>query len=1244
MLAYQAISSTERGGSGEPLNSATGWALASLGPPKNSTSKRIISSQTPKPFNSYWSTRLNKIRPTTPSTQFDAPKPASRECNGTCSETPTENFIQKESENESSLRPNTPVKSTDISLPEPTLRTNELNRKVTRVPPLFKKIDNSTEDRPLSYAANSIPIIGNNLLKEAKSGDLGSSILNGVLATSVYKYVDRTANEETGSTLEKSQPTTERPKITGDCNTTTSSSVNGNVSVSEPTPVINYTTTLATGRIETSSSRNDSESSTPPTVMTLLPTESASDPGASSAPSIKTTTNAEIAIESLLKSTEGSVDVSLETHKSAESTTGTSYNSDHTLPNTSETPTMSVGVSSSTVSSERISRVNVTESSVMNATTPLTELSSSSTDLPEEAIPTEPLTNSSIPKLNTTAVHQASTTTSTTEPTPTPTAATVITVASVRSDSPPAMNVSEIPTTTSPQTTLPLEANDIPEAITLLKPLAKQNHSSTSPAPATTPSIENLTEKSPPNDSVQNQTHAIGSVTTVEPKEPSTAKASTASRNVEIPSDQTTMESTTRHVELDENRILPGSVTTLKPSSPVTEAAKEKDTPEHLETTISADEVDVSYSSDDTPAKDVPDRTTLPPITVLPSSVPSPVEVTTVKQVTKGMVNSSTEKYNTSTSIFDLDEKNEDEDDSLRLKYNVTMNLNATDQDDHNDYSDHNEKEGEDDSEDVQTTTTLVVIEEITTTKQPTTSTTVTTTSTEPPTTPEVPPEEDISDKDSIPSDDSASEPRLRLTFQASFKEMCLAKESLPESISTFFASVGMRPIPQKQVKVLNLEASECSSKALPLTERVPVIVQITDVRGKGDHNLTDALYSQLRQNRFDFKYQLTGIELGARPSVPDEDAEWGGTVIAAIVVSSVAGLSLLCLTILLVIMRKRQKGFTYGQRCTPVSLEDYSLDNISVFNSVRRKAMRASKRSYGNPAFDDPVTITNPLNFAGLSNMANSHSKIDNEYSEVPTVTVKPDELPLGAETKNRYANVIPIPETRVPLRGPDGEDVFINANFVKGAKSVEKFYIACQAPLENTVADFWKMIWEQQAQVILMLTDLHENGVEKCADYLPPSEVLDCHRVFGDLQVTLKKREVREKYIISSIQLRNLESNLWREVIHLWYTNWPIRGVPEDLTSIIAYLIEARSYTRPGHPIVVHCSPGTGRTGTIIAIDTAIRDFETDRMVDIPKTVYGIRRDRAGAVQTNLQYYLIYQVIHLYATKLTGGGLDSI
>lgn len=56
--------------------------------------------------------------------------------------------------------------------------------------------------------------------------------------------------------------------------------------------------------------------------------------------------------------------------------------------------------------------------------------------------------------------------------------------------------------------------------------------------------------------------------------------------------------------------------------------------------------------------------------------------------------------------------------------------------------------------------------------------------------------------------------------------------------------------------------------------------------------------------------------------------------------------------------MKKRQKQLTYGQRCRPVGLDAYSLDNVSVYNSVRRKAnaLRLSKRSYGNSAFEDPV------------------------------------------------------------------------------------------------------------------------------------------------------------------------------------------------------------------------------------------------------------------------------------------------
>lgn len=92
--------------------------------------------------------------------------------------------------------------------------------------------------------------------------------------------------------------------------------------------------------------------------------------------------------------------------------------------------------------------------------------------------------------------------------------------------------------------------------------------------------------------------------------------------------------------------------------------------------------------------------------------------------------------------------------------------------------------------------------------------------------------------------------------------------------------------------------------------------------------------------------------------------------------------------------------------------------------------------------------------------------------------------------------------------------------------------YYIACQAPLQNTIEDFWRMVWEQQSKLILMITHLFENGTEKCADYMPPSEITDCHRLFGDFQVTLKKREVKEKYIISSLQLKvRYESGYYNE-----------------------------------------------------------------------------------------------------------------
>ncbi|KAF6210772.1 hypothetical protein GE061_013883 [Apolygus lucorum] len=1306
LLAFQAVSTTERGSDrfNESSLSPTGWAVASLFPSKNATppfpKRNTVVSGTAKPFNTYWSAKLRRpVARTTPITPTDVASWVENEKNVTDSVIPVENLVKHEnltsshdspkrehdvswSDSQSTERSNYLEKPSYSDLSKQSEDTTDTttshhrkqhgNSTTAHHPNRKHHPENTTESHhrgsnnssrssqpASSNQSDSDQNAGSNLIKEVKGVDLGSSVLNGitgVLATAASRYTEDYSKQEqidsevpeldtTNETTSQKSPDSSLDFVNS---TTQNSSEVANIEVPIVTLQPEHQETASSSVINITFSGNtftaNPEDATSRSNVTTIPTSTVTDaPDTESSPEAlgeivspspmeKVTNKMANLLENFISPTTPSESASSSQSFKNENDTTAEVNSPSSKDYASEYSTPSIATTDSVTETAKA----VTKRKFRHRKT--------TTSAPIHNTTTESLTTTLSNGLLEPRSQREKLPLSPTKP----------------------KESQEISATT-----LSLEVNDIPEAFTRVK------------------DPSNLPSSSQGTDNVLLPTSTLPPATTAEPKPvatsfaPSSSTVSTMSPQITTSPNNNTPVTTiflpANATDVDDQPTTTTELTGATDQSTITETGIDSSPPS---TDSKVDRISINNETE-TPttttepliiirlttarSEDKPPTTTtentseivettslVPPksSSIRPSStttapprqttIETTLDITSTKRHFEPVV---TEKGHIPVDTDD------DHDDTL--KYNVTntdisdKKNNGTEQEDYNDGDkdeDENEKENE-----VPTTTTLVIIEEMTTkmpSTRPTTKLPKTTTRETPSTTYEAT-ESDVYHTTEVPVklDDSETDQRLRLTFQASYKEICLVRDSLTESLTVLLKEAATSNIRPSQVRILNLGMTECSSKVLPLADKVPVILQITDREGKSDQNLTDLLYTYLKQGRLNFKYQVSNVEMEAKSLLMEEEEQWGGTVVAAIVVSSVAGVSLCCITILLMIMRKRQKGFTsYGQRCTPVSLEDYSLDNISVFNSVRRKAMRASKRSYGNPAFDDPVTVTNPLNFVGLSNMANSHTKIDTEYSEVPTVSVKPDELPLGAESKNRYANVIPIPETRVPLSGSEREEVFINANYVKGAKGAEKFYIACQAPLDSTIADFWMMIWEQQTQVILMLTDLHENGVEKCADYLPPSEVLDCHRVFGDLQVTLKKREVREKYVISSLQLRNLESNLWREVNHLWYTGWPIRGVPDDLTSIIAYLIEARSYSKPGHPIVVHCSPGTGRTGTVIAIDIAIRDFETDRIVDIPKTVYSIRRDRAGSVQTNLQYYLIYQVIHLYATKLAGGGLDSI
>ncbi|XP_022799392.1 receptor-type tyrosine-protein phosphatase S-like, partial [Stylophora pistillata] len=96
---------------------------------------------------------------------------------------------------------------------------------------------------------------------------------------------------------------------------------------------------------------------------------------------------------------------------------------------------------------------------------------------------------------------------------------------------------------------------------------------------------------------------------------------------------------------------------------------------------------------------------------------------------------------------------------------------------------------------------------------------------------------------------------------------------------------------------------------------------------------------------------------------------------------------------------------------------------------------------------------------------------------------------------TKNRYPNAFPYDETRVKLSvisGVEGSD-YINANFIDGYMA-RRAFIATQAPIPDTIPDFWRMIWEQESSTIVMLSKETEGGKDQYEFiYSALSEYLD-------------------------------------------------------------------------------------------------------------------------------------------------------
>lgn len=190
-------------------------------------------------------------------------------------------------------------------------------------------------------------------------------------------------------------------------------------------------------------------------------------------------------------------------------------------------------------------------------------------------------------------------------------------------------------------------------------------------------------------------------------------------------------------------------------------------------------------------------------------------------------------------------------------------------------------------------------------------------------------------------------------------------------------------------------------------------------------------------------------------------------------------------------------------------------------------------------------------------------------EQSPVHPTTVAETQ---ACRPKTRYTNILPFDHSRVkllPLDDEDGSD-FINANYIPGYTS-RREYIATQGPLPATKDDFWRMIWEQNVDIIVMLTRCIEKGKRKCDEYWP--EVVQEPVYSGDLIVNVQSESVLSDYIIRVIELKLKKET--RVIRQFSYLKWPDMGSPDDSSMLLNFVKTVRQFVNPGNsgPMVVHC-----------------------------------------------------------------------
>ncbi|XP_038074894.1 receptor-type tyrosine-protein phosphatase F-like [Patiria miniata] len=249
-------------------------------------------------------------------------------------------------------------------------------------------------------------------------------------------------------------------------------------------------------------------------------------------------------------------------------------------------------------------------------------------------------------------------------------------------------------------------------------------------------------------------------------------------------------------------------------------------------------------------------------------------------------------------------------------------------------------------------------------------------------------------------------------------------------------------------------------------------------------------------------------------------------------------------------------------------------------------------------------------------------------DYEKMPTPVKHPWSVAKkhANREKNRYANILPYDETRVVLEtvADDPNSDYVNASYIDGVNEPRK-YIASQGPTKASVADMWRLVWQENASKIVMLTNLREGVKDKCEKYWP-----DDITTYGNITVRLMSETTHADYVIRDFTLAIESKKQLKKVVQFHLTAWPAEGLPEDTSKVINFIKTVKQFkSEMNGTMVVHCSTGTSRTGLFITLDAMLHQAKTEGRMCIGNFTRNMIGMRMGMIQSATHYEFIFDTL---------------